>query len=574
MLGQVALAATSSLGDVPKQIDYHDARITDVGVVAVDVLQWAEEDPVTHKVDTVYTTEQYILWQSDGDIDEQAEMRRAAGPKVGDPRKATTTGKRSGSLMSGWLATYEYMVFKYEYPSVSADGSVVTLSAIAACPTKGGCKETRDVVIGTHITITANRECPSNTTAGFDSQDWGILMSLAGGQKIKFGWKTNLVMGAVTLVCPIIGGTLWGTLGISTEVTSAEPSNNYNLVILPDYEGYGLTSGRSHPYLYQELTARQVVDATRYGIALYNNDPATSSFRHPLRSDFRSLTCGYSQGGSVALATHRFIEQNGLAEELHFVGSICGDGPYDPMATLMYYVKNDLENKKMSMAVVLPLIIKGMLDSNPYMKSHKASDYFRQEFLDTGIMGWLNDKNMSTDDIENAWAQMAKNGQTTIFDTNGHALMRNIMNQECYSYFAALYEQNKNTFTQAAGVPLPTHRGTIEDLHFALASNDLTMGWVPQHTIMLFHSTDDTVVPYENFTRVSTGLSNEGASGWVKTHTSRLGHDHVDSGTDFFKSDDNWELAGELSLRVFIAKDKLTKLHWRGQTTSSMSAYW
>lgn len=232
--------------------------------------------------------------------------------------------------MAGWLATYDYMVFKYEYPSVDADGNAVTLSSIAACPTSDATKETRDVVIGTHITITSNAEAPTNTTAGFSNSDWGILMSLAGGKKIKFGWKTNLVMGALTIIYPSIGARIWGTLGISTELASAEPSNNYNLVILPDYEGYGLTRNRAHPYLYQELTARQVVDAVRYGISLYKNASETSSFRHLLRSDFRTISCGYSQGGSVAMATHRFIEQNNLTNELHFVGSICGDGPYDP----------------------------------------------------------------------------------------------------------------------------------------------------------------------------------------------------------------------------------------------------
>jgi hypothetical protein len=30
----------------------------------------------------------------------------------------------------------------------------------------------------------------------------------------------------------------------------------YNLVIMPDYEGYGVTRSHAHPYLYQELTAR------------------------------------------------------------------------------------------------------------------------------------------------------------------------------------------------------------------------------------------------------------------------------------------------------------------------------
>ena len=158
-----------------------------------------------------------------------------------------------------------------------------------------------------------------------------------------------------------------------SHMTNTANSNNC-LVIMPDYEGYGVTANRAHPYLYQELTARQCIDALMYGKALYNSDPELENIRHPMRDDYRCMSVGYSQGGSVSMACHRFIEQCGLNKDLHFVGSLCGDGPYDPMATVMYYVKNDLEGKTMSMAVVLPLIIKGMLDTNPYMRNHKPED--------------------------------------------------------------------------------------------------------------------------------------------------------------------------------------------------------
>lgn len=564
----------AGIRDIPKKVNYRDARITDVGAVAFDLMAWDSEDPVTHVKDTLLTTERYVLWQSKGNIEEQAQARRLNAPKLGAQLKdVISTSKRTGSLMAGWLASYEYMVFKYEYPSVDAEGNTVMLSSIAACPTASDTKETRDVVIGTHITITSNSECPSNTTMGFDEQDWGILMSLAGGKKIKLGAVANSLFAWGSTLLPSIVPYLWGGFGIAMEVYSAEPSNNYNLVIMPDYEGYGSTSNRSHPYLYQELTARQVVDATRYGIELYNHAEQTKSFRHPLRSNFRTMSCGYSQGGSVALATHRFVEQNGLTDELHFVGSICGDGPYDPISTLMYYVGRDIDNKKMSMAVVLPLIIKGMLDSNPYMKTHKAEDYFTQEFLNTGIMNWLNNKQMTTDEIAAKWGEMAKNGETTIFDTNGKALMRDIMNEQCYNYFVNLYNQYSSVYT-TSGVPQPEHRGVMEDLHLALASNDITTGWVPQHSIMLFHSTDDTVVPYDNLKKALSGIALESDSRWIKQHVSSLGHDHVDSGTDFFKSDDNWELLGKLDLRIFTAKHKLCELPWNGQTISSMSNNW
>lgn len=562
-------AQASSITDIPRTIDYRDAHISDVGMVATDVYQWEVPDQVSGKVDTVYTSDQYILWESAGDIDRQAEAIRARGVDRG-MRRAVTPGARDGSLKDGWLCTYSYRVFKYDYPSVDADGNAVQLSAIAACPTKYEGKEVRDVVIGTHITITANRECPSNTTKGFDTQDWGVLMSLAAGPKIKLGWKSNLFFAgfSLTAIGAAVTNWLWGGLTIGTELASAEPSNNYNLVILPDYEGYGLTSSRAHPYLYQELTARQVIDASRYGIELYKYDPATELFRHPIRSDFRTISCGYSQGGSVALATHRFIEQNGLVDELHFVGSLCGDGPYDPMATLMFYMKQDLAGKPMKMPVVLPLIVKGMLDSNPYMKTHKATDYFTQDFLDTGIMDWLAEKELNTDEIAAKWKAMGQSGQTTVFDTSGNAMMHDIMNAECYNYFKELYHANKDTYT-SAGVPLPSRRGTIEDLHYALSSNDMTEGWTPQHAILLFHSNSDNVVPYANAERAKAKFGK-----WAVLHTSTLGHDHVEAGTDFFQSDNYFELAMNLDIRTYIAKHKLCDLPWNGQTTDNIPTSW
>jgi len=128
---------------------------------------------------------------------------------------------------------------------------------------------------------------------------------------------------------------------------------NYNLVIMPDYEGYGVTRERAHPYLYQELTARQVVDGVKAGIELYKSSTSLSDIRHPIRSDFRTISCGYSQGGSVSMATHRFIEQNNLDKELHFTGSICGDGPYDAIRTGQQRHDHRLETA--AQAAALPL---------------------------------------------------------------------------------------------------------------------------------------------------------------------------------------------------------------------------
>ena len=164
--------AQGNFGNIPKKVDYRDARITDVGAVALDIMAWECEDSITHVKDTLLTTERYVLWESKGDIEEQAKTRRLNAPKLGTEIKdVITTTKRKGSLKAGWLAQYEYMVFKYEYPSVDAEGNQVMLSSIAACPTASDTKETRDVVIGLtlpslptqNVLLTPTRASPSLT---------------------------------------------------------------------------------------------------------------------------------------------------------------------------------------------------------------------------------------------------------------------------------------------------------------------------------------------------------------------------------------------------------------------------
>ncbi len=114
--------AQGSFGNLPPEVDHRDARITNVGVVAVDIYQWAVEDSVTHKVDTVYTSEPYILWESDGDLEQQAQARRARGASPKRTPGVNNDYSQKGNLMSDYLAYFYYRVFTYEYPSVDANG--------------------------------------------------------------------------------------------------------------------------------------------------------------------------------------------------------------------------------------------------------------------------------------------------------------------------------------------------------------------------------------------------------------------------------------------------------------------
>lgn len=389
-------------------------------------------------------------------------------------------------------------LYVFNYPSTGPDGQPVVLSAALAVwqpGTPSNDDAIESVIVGCHITILADYECPT-------------------------GLKDTIVLRDSYLTACLPGHAYSRPL-------------NRSLVIMPDYEGYGITREHIHPYLDWRTTARQVTDAVRYGLQLYRKLSENSGCP-PLASDWKTYCIGYSQGGAAAMATQRYIEENGLSRELHLAGSVCGDGPYDLLGTLRFYIEDDGSSygvstphrrDQLSMPVVLPLIVKGMLDTHPDMQQHCLSDYFSKKFLDTGVIGWIEDKALkpglqkNTMQIAELFYQQAEKGltaadgtvytaremqqlfvehkkKTVLFVNNYHitADLRQLFTPECYAYFA----DAGHLSNLPADSEHPMHA-----LHRALYDNSLCHSWTPQHRIVLLHSRHDQIVPYGNCQAVS-----------------------------------------------------------------------
>ena len=552
--------SAQSLGDVPETVSADD-----VTILKERVLVFASHDSIvvnaeTGKIDTLKVDDGMKFFTPQEFEQLSKEPKRLRASVVPGEQWGTDDG--TGRL-PGVTAV---ILYTYKYPSVDADGNAIALSALMGIPTRDyfwSVAQPKDLIIGCHETITSNFECPSEwDNTGDRATQSGNCMMLQ-----------------------------YCRLDLTRQPCC--------LVILPDYEGYGISKKRAHPYLYQELTARQVVDAVRSGLAFYNS-LVTKGKAYDLSPGWKSVSIGYSQGGSVSLATHKFIEQNDLAEELHFAGSVCGDGPYDPVAHLRYYMQDDGETydgtnrtahrkEKVSMPIVMPLILKGMCDSNPLMKQHYVDDYLSTKFLLTESIKFLEakandneDDQYNTDRINKEYVKMMREGKTGSYTKNyhdsegsftltkhlsaeefqdvmefydpgifskmqAHGKLDSIMTPICLAYFRNL----------TADTPVPTEPGVMEDLHRALESNNLTKGWTPQHRVAFFHSTYDTVVPYENllsFIRnqqsltyyffendrsrttaagvTCTTASEDKANVYIRDATCT--NDHVGAGKDFF----------------------------------------
>lgn len=91
------------------------------------------------------------------------------------------------------------------------------------------------------------------------------------------------------------------------------------IVVAPNYAGYDTSSLPWHPYLHAQQQADDTVDALT---AARSSLPTSTA---PTITDSGKLfITGYSQGGFVAMATHRLLQQNGTA----VTASAPMSGPY------------------------------------------------------------------------------------------------------------------------------------------------------------------------------------------------------------------------------------------------------
>ena len=266
-------------------------------------------------------------------------------------------------------------------------------------------------------------------------------------------------------------GTQIGIAMIPTKYTSVEAAMAATgaLCILPDYIGLG--SSASHPdlYLNHEVHGRTSVDAL---IALLDYAKEKKLW---LDKNYKSYIVGYSQGGSVSLASLRRVQQLDQATQarINLQKVYCGDGPYDLRRTFETYVEDFNNGKELGLGSVVPLVINSMFNSYPSeVQDINYEDFFTPWALSTGVPQAIrnNDENMID----------------MLIKFNGKYL-NEILNME----YTASH---------------PDHLARLLGL---MDRQNLCHGWQPKYPVKLLHSNPDGVVPFSNFEEAVEGLNNE-----------------------------------------------------------------
>ena len=219
-------------------------------------------------------------------------------------------------------------------------------------------------------------------------------------------------------------------------------------VIVADYLGFGITSDMIHPYLQANTTAGNVLDMALAAVPFLKD-------RGLKIEDDEVILLGYSQGGATTLHVQRLLETDtDYKDKFKIKKTYCGAGPYDIGMTYDYCIKKDVTG----IHCAVPMIIQGMSIG---MTKPLDMDYFFQEPLRSNYKDWLNSKKYTVAQMS---ALIGSNRLSEILTENGRDKSR----------------------TETAR------------FYLELKANSIPSDYFPKAPLFMFHSEDDSTVPFVN----------------------------------------------------------------------------
>ncbi len=223
------------------------------------------------------------------------------------------------------------------------------------------------------------------------------------------------------------------------------------IVSIPDYIGFGSSVDVMHPYYVEALSASAVVDQ------LYAARELAKAEGVSVPADL--YLAGYSQGGYVTMATHKYFEAQGI-DGFSLKASFPAAGGYDVKGVRDYFFELDTYDEPFYMAYVAESY------RITYERTEPLTDYFKEPY------------------------------GSLIPDLFGGDLSGSEINSQLTTVVADLVEEDYLVNNDAS---------TYDKINQIFEDNSLT-DWKPTIDMYMYHGSEDITVPYQNSVSVFQGF--------------------------------------------------------------------
>lgn len=260
-----------------------------------------------------------------------------------------------------------------------------------------------------------------------------------------------------------------GTIAAHDEAPTAQPINSTQLVyysalgtigmitVVPDFIGFGESDHIMHPYYVEEYTANAVIDLIRAAKEL--------AAKKDLSFNKKLFLAGYSQGGYATMATHKYIEEQGLPG-FKLAASFPAAGGYDIKGVQEYFFEQEEYDQPYYLAYVARSY------QTAYDWTEPLSKFFQEPYA-SRIPGLF--------DGSNSGSEINAQLTYTVADLVTEDILAEIDTDPQYAYIVNAFNDNSLT------------------------------DWLPQRPMYMFHGDNDDTVPYMNSVDVYMDFISAGA---------------------------------------------------------------
>ena len=254
------------------------------------------------------------------------------------------------------------------------------------------------------------------------------------------------------------------------------------ITVVPDLIGFGSSKEIMHPYYVEETSALAVIDGLRAVRELLKQEE--------INSDEELYLSGYSGGGYVTMATHKYIEEYDL-EYFDLKASFPAAGGYDMKGVRDFFFDQEVYETPYFMAYIAESY-RTYYDIDTSLAQQIFNEPYAQRIIN--IFDGLSDGSQINSQLNDTVAVLIAPGFLSEPDN------------EKYSEISQLFEQNS------------------------------LLSWIPETPMYLFHGDADITVPYQNTIDTYDAFLASGASPEIITLTTFEGADHYTGFVPYLES--------------------------------------